>query len=146
MATTTKIIDIEEVCNNAHNVIDQLAKLFDEYFATPIADPLQLEITPMVPTAPKGGAPTTSPSLQLPQSIANPKLPSGEISTAPILAPWSPTTPTSTMALVIIGDINNLQPYFNKNKEGCIIFITEEATFGAAVFLKPCQRPSKAAA
>jgi hypothetical protein len=50
------------------------------------------------------------------------------------------------MALVTIGDINNLQPYFNKNKEGCIIFIIEEATFGAAFFLKPCQRPSKAAA
>jgi hypothetical protein len=116
MATTTKIINIEEVHNNAHNIIDQFAKLFDEYFATPIADPLQLEITPTVPTAPKRGAPTTTPSLQLPQPIVDPKLPSGQISTAPILAPRSPTTPTPTMALVTFGDINNLQPYFNKNK------------------------------
>jgi hypothetical protein len=139
MGTTTKVIDIEEVCNNAHDIIDQLSKLFDEYFAREFVDPLQLEITPTVPIAPKGGAPTITPSLQLPQSIADPKQPSGEISATPILIPWSPTTPTSTMAPVTIGDINNLKPYFNKNKEGCIIFITEEATFGAAVFRKPCQ-------
>jgi hypothetical protein len=94
----------------------------------------------MVPTVPKGGAPTiATPSLQLPQPIVDPKLSLGEISAAPILAPRSPTTPTSTVALVTFGGINNLQPYFNKNKGGCIIFSTEATNFGAAVFLKPCQ-------
>jgi hypothetical protein len=42
MATTTTIIDMTEIYNNITN---QLVKLFDEYFATPIADPPQPEIT-----------------------------------------------------------------------------------------------------
>ena len=50
------------------------------------------------------------------------------------------------MATVTFGYINNLQLYSNENREGCIIFSTKAATFGAVVFLKPYQRSSKAAA
>jgi hypothetical protein len=32
MATTTKIIDMEKVCNNTHNITDQLVKLCNEFF------------------------------------------------------------------------------------------------------------------
>ena len=91
--------------NDIPKVLDNWKKKFDEFFARrenspPIVDPPQPELTtPEI--AYKGGAPsTTTPSSQLPQPIADPKLPSGEICAAP--------TSTSTMATATFGYINNL--------------------------------------
>ena len=50
------------------------------------------------------------------------------------------------MAPVTFSYSNNLQPYSNGNKKEYIIFNMEATTFGAHVFLKPLQRPSKTAA
>jgi hypothetical protein len=96
-----------DATNDIHKVLDNWKKKFDEFFdrcknSPPIAYPPQQELTtPKI--AHEGGAPppTTMPSLQLTQLIADPNLSLGEICTTPIsmsamLTPRSLTTPTST--------------------------------------------------
>jgi hypothetical protein len=137
---TTKLVDndarpnnIEHACpkvdttNDIHKVLDNWKK-FDEFFnrcknSPPIVDPPQQELTtPKI--AHEGGAPppTTMPSLQLTQLIADPNLSLGEICTMPIstsamLTPRSLTTPTSIVATDTFGYINDLR-YASCQTEG----------------------------
>ncbi|CAD6244397.1 unnamed protein product [Miscanthus lutarioriparius] len=70
MATTTKIIDIKKVCNNAHNIIDQLAKLDDKFFAinTSSSSLLPNAAVPLLLAAPRSDHATSSIAASLPCS------------------------------------------------------------------------------
>ena len=76
--TTTKIIDIDAVCNDIHKVLDDWQKKFEEFFANrenspPISDPPQLELTTLV-IAYQGGAPHTPPTISTLDTEISPKL------------------------------------------------------------------------
>ncbi|CAD6215093.1 unnamed protein product [Miscanthus lutarioriparius] len=67
MATTTKIVDMETICNNVHNITDhfleEMNKFLDQQCQIPPSNPIQLEkITPTLSRFDTKISPTFAPT------------------------------------------------------------------------------------